>query len=67
MSAHTVLGKMNGFTEGQILELRTGTASFDSKLHALAKFTAFVTENRGRATEEIKEAFFVAEIGRAHV
>ena len=44
-SAHTVIGKMNGFTEAQILEIRKGTASFDSKLDALAKFTASVVEN----------------------
>lgn len=59
-SAHTALGKMNGFTEDQILELREGSASFDSKFDALAKFTKSVVENRGRATEEAKEAFFSA-------
>jgi uncharacterized peroxidase-related enzyme len=57
-SAHTALGKMNGFTESQIIELRKGSASFDNTLDALAKFTASVVENRGRATEESKEAFF---------
>ena len=59
-SAHTVLGKMNGFTDEQILEIRKGAASFDSKLDALAKFTASAVENRGRASEESKEAFFAA-------
>jgi len=59
-SAHTVLGKMNGFTEEQIIELRKGSASFDSKLDALVKFTASVVENRGKATEESKDAFFAA-------
>lgn len=59
-SAHTVLGKMNGFTDEQIIELRKGSASFDPKLDALAKFTASVVENRGKATEESKEAFFAA-------
>ena len=59
-SAHTVLGKMNGFTEAQILEIRKGTAGFDSKLDALVKFTASAVENRGRASEESKEAFFAA-------
>ncbi|MEB3800586.1 carboxymuconolactone decarboxylase family protein [Flavobacterium columnare] len=60
-SAHTVLRKMNGFTNDQIIELRKGTASFDSKLDALVKFTASVVENKGRATEESKKAFF--EVG----
>ncbi len=59
-SAHTVIGKMNGFTDEQVLEIRTGSAAFDTKLDALAKFTKSVTINRGRATDEAKEAFFAA-------
>ena len=60
-SAHTALGKMNGFTEDQIIELRKGSASFDSKLDALVKFTASVVENKGNATQESKDTFF--EVG----
>ncbi|GAB2479429.1 carboxymuconolactone decarboxylase family protein [Algoriphagus taiwanensis] len=59
-SAHTVLGKMNGFTEDQILEIRGGSASFDAKLDALARFTKSVAENRGKASQETKDAFFAA-------
>jgi len=59
-SAHTVLGGMNGLTEDQILELREGTASFDSELDALAKFTLATVANKGKASEEAKEAFFDA-------
>ncbi|NNV54927.1 carboxymuconolactone decarboxylase family protein [Limnovirga soli] len=66
-SAHTVIGKMNGFTEAQILEIRKGTAAFDSKLDALAKFTASVVEHRGSATEESKEAFFAAGYSEANM
>lgn len=66
-SAHTVLGKMNGFTEEQILEIRKGSASFDSKLDALAKFTGSAVQNRGRATEESKEAFFAAGYDEANM
>ncbi len=66
-SAHTVLGKMNGFTEEQIIEIRKGTASFDSKLDALVKFTASVVDNRGRATEESKDAFFAAGYDEANM
>ena len=55
-SAHTVLGKMNGFTDEQVLEIRKGSASFDPKLDALVKFAASTAENRGRATEESNEA-----------
>jgi uncharacterized peroxidase-related enzyme len=66
-SAHTVLGKMNGFTEEQILEIRKGTATFDSKLDALVKFAASAVENRGRASEASKEAFFAAGYDEANM
>ncbi|MEN9299809.1 MAG: hypothetical protein RLZZ429_2122 [Bacteroidota bacterium] len=66
-SAHTVIGKMNGFTDEQILEIRKGTASFDSKLDALAKFTASVVINRGKATEESKNDFFAAGYTEANL
>jgi uncharacterized peroxidase-related enzyme len=66
-SAHTVLGKMNGFTDEQVIELRKGSASFDTKLDALAKFTASAVENRGSATEESKEAFFAAGYTEANL
>lgn len=59
-SAHTALGKMNGFSDDQILEIRGGSASFDAKLDALAKFVADVTENRGKPAPESIEAFFAA-------
>jgi uncharacterized peroxidase-related enzyme len=66
-SAHTALGKMNGFTEDQIIELRKGTASFDSKLDALVKLTASVVENKGNASQESKEAFFEAGYSEANL
>ena len=66
-SAHTVLGKMNGFTDDQVIELRKGTASFDAKLDALVKFAKSVTENRGRATQESKDAFFAAGYTEANL
>ena len=59
-SAHTVLGKMNGFNEEQILEIRQGTASFNPKLDALAKFTASVVNNKGRVLKNTLEEFFAA-------
>ena len=66
-SAHTVLGKMNGFTEDQIIELRNGTAAFDTKLDALVKLTKSTTINRGRADEALVEAFFEAGYTEANL
>ena len=66
-SAHTAIGKMNGFTDEQIIEIRNGSASFNSKFDALAKFTASVVKMRGRATQETKEAFFEAGYTEANM
>ena len=55
LSAHTAIGKMNGFTDAQILELRAGRASFNTKLDALARFAKNVTENRGRTDADVLE------------
>lgn len=59
-SAHTTLGKMNGFNDAQIIELRKGSASFDEKLNALAEFTLAVISNKGNVPEEGKNNFFNA-------
>jgi uncharacterized peroxidase-related enzyme len=66
-SAHTVLGKMNGFSDEQVLEIRSGKASFDSKLDALARFTSSVVENRGRSTAAAIEGFYLAGYSEANM
>lgn len=60
LAAHTAIGKMNGFTDEQILEIRSGKAGFDSKLDALAKFTKDITINRGTPTTDALTALFEA-------
>jgi uncharacterized peroxidase-related enzyme len=59
-SAHTVIGKLNGFTDEQILEIRRGSISFDAKFDALAQFAKEVTNNKGNATQEVIDNFFAA-------
>ncbi|MET2983674.1 carboxymuconolactone decarboxylase family protein [Aureibaculum conchae] len=66
-SAHTALGKMNGFNDEQIIELRKGTASFDEKLNALAEFTLAAVSNKGNVSEEIKSNFFNAGYTEANM
>jgi uncharacterized peroxidase-related enzyme len=56
-SAHTVIGKMNGFTDDQVLDIRRGKSS-DSKLNALVALAADITKNRGRASDANVDAFF---------
>ena len=65
LSAHTAIGKMNGFTDDQILEIRTGLVSFDSKLDALAQFVKNATENRSKPDAEYIEALFEAGYNEA--
>lgn len=67
LSAHTAIGKMNGFNDEQILELRAGKASFDSKLNALAQLAKNVTENRGRTDEKVLENYFAAGYTKANL
>jgi len=67
LAAHTALGKMNGFTDGQIIELRKGSASFDKHLDALVKFAASIVSNKGKASEESKQAFFDAGYTEANM
>jgi uncharacterized peroxidase-related enzyme len=56
-SAHTVLGKMNGFSDEQILDLRRGHSE-NAKLNALVQLAADITENKGRVNAESTAAFF---------
>jgi uncharacterized peroxidase-related enzyme len=58
--AHTTIGKLNGFTDEQILEIRRSGASFDAKLDALAQFTKEVTSNKGKASPAAVDNFFAA-------
>lgn len=66
-AVHTQIGKMNGFTEEQIIELRKGQASFDDKLDALAKLTRAITENRGNISDDTLQAFFDAGYTRENL
>ncbi|SAL24142.1 alkylhydroperoxidase [Caballeronia udeis] len=60
LAAHTVIGKMNGFTDEQILEIRSGRVSFDAKFDALARLVTNITVNRGHADQALVDAFFAA-------
>ena len=56
-SAHLILGKMNGFTEEQLLDIRHGKSD-DAKLNVLVKLAADITKNKGNANNETVDAFF---------
>ncbi len=58
-SAHTVIGRMNGFTDEQMLGLRKAKAA-DSKLDALVKLAAAITRDRGNVQAGLVENFYAA-------
>ena len=60
LAAHTAVGKMLGFTETQIVEIRNGRASFDTRLDALARFVREVAEERGHVSAQATDAFLGA-------
>lgn len=59
-AAHTAIGKMNGFTDEQIIGLRKGMAAFDPKLDALVKLAKAIIENRGTVPDDTLAAFYAA-------
>jgi AhpD family alkylhydroperoxidase len=60
LAAHTAIGKMVGFTDAQIIEIRRGGASFDARLDALAKLVKNIASERGHADPARVQAFFDA-------
>jgi len=56
-SAHLVLGKMNGFTDEQLLDIRK-EKSLDAKLNSLVRLAADITRNRGNASPSNVNDFF---------
>ncbi len=58
-SAHTVLGKMNGFTDEEVMRIRGGRAT-DPKLDALVRLAKEITASRGRPSAATVEAFYAA-------
>lgn len=60
LAAHTAIGKMNGFSDEEILEIRKGTALFNSKFDALAKLAKSIMVNAGKIDDSVLESFFEA-------
>lgn len=60
LAAHTALGKMNGFTDEQILDIRGVEVTFDAKVKALAEITHDIAANKGHITEANLDNFYAA-------
>src|SRR3990167_3445456 len=57
LSAHTAIAKMNGLSDDETLQLRAGIHS-DKKLSTLTNLAKSIVNNRGRADEELVNAFY---------
>lgn len=67
LAAHTALGKMHGFTEEQILDIRRAKIGFDPKLAALANFVRSVAVERGHGSNSARDAFLAAGYTNANL
>ncbi len=56
-SAHTALGKMNGFSDEEIIQLRRGDHP-DQKLRTITQLAAAIQKNHGRPSQDLLDAFF---------
>ncbi|MBI5856594.1 MAG: carboxymuconolactone decarboxylase family protein [Sphingobacteriales bacterium] len=66
-SAHTLLGTMNGLTEEQTIEIRKGSAPFDSKLNALVSLAKEITAEKGFISNATLENFLNAGYTKGQV
>lgn len=67
LSAHTLLGKMNGLTEEQTIEIRKGEAAFDARLNALTALAKEITAARGFVAAETLDNFISAGYSKGQV
>lgn len=56
-SAHTAIGKMNGFTEEEIIQLRDGSHT-DRKLNILTNLAKEIQKTHGQPSEDLLKDFF---------
>ena len=64
LSAHTTIGKMNGFTEEETLELRVNTIA-NTKLNALVTLAGQLVKLNGHPTSDALDNFFEAGYNKA--
>lgn len=65
-SAHSVLGKMNGFEEDEILLLRNGNSS-NEKINSLVVLTKALTEQKGKVNDTLVQNFFDQGYTKEHL
>jgi len=67
LETHTMIAKLNGLSEVQIMEVMEGSAGFDHKLNALAHLVHSALLNKTRVDPAALEGFFEAGYGLPHL
>jgi AhpD family alkylhydroperoxidase len=67
LGTHTMIAKLNGFSDMQIMEVKEGTAGFDRKLNALAHLVHSTLLNKTRVDQIALDNFFEAGYGLPHL
>jgi len=67
LSAHTMIAKLNGFSDDEIMQLRNGKANFNAKLHALVCLVKAITAHKGKQVTSELTAFFHAHYTNEHL
>lgn len=67
LSAHTMIAKLNGFSDENILELRRASASFDGKLEALVKLAVYLARHTNSIDNSLLDNFFAAGYTKEHL
>jgi len=63
LSLHSYLGKLNGFSDEEVINIRLGKAT-DSKINAIIKLATEVQETHGRPSEKALHNFFIQGYGQ---
>ncbi len=67
LETHTMIAKLNGLSDVQIMEVKEGTAGFDYKLNALAHLVHSTLLNKTRVDQTALDKFFEAGYGLSHL
>ena len=60
LETHTMIARLNGFTDSQIGEIKNGSALFNSRYHALAQLVYNISTTKGHPTNQLLHLFFEA-------
>jgi len=63
LSIHSYLGKLNGFSDEEVIKIRLGKAT-DSKINAITKLATEIQETHGKPSEEALHNFFIHGYGQ---